>query len=254
MVVRPGPHRRGGITGHFGRPETRPAPLSVWNFARSGLWDRRYRRVLKDEYGGLSLGNAYMDTDARVRRPVRRAMLLLTGLGWVAAAGWLGWRIIAFRRSPRRIADPPAGALLAMAGASFSLLGFYLCLDYRFTAALGKGFIVRGQYLMPAIVGAVAGFGCSLLRPPALRAAALWLLAAGSVAVNLQTLRRGVGGRYYGDVSLWQLCRLVGLVQPVAAGWVMMLFIALALACIAILSTLAVALWIEVRRDGAVAE
>ena len=266
------PLLRGGVTTPFAETPNRPTSrstvepaealaahraarrgMSVWQFARSGLWDLRYRRVLKDEYWGLSLGNAYLDNDPRVPRGARRAMLLVTGLGWAGAAGWLGWRAWRSRRAFRRFGDPPTGALLVLAGSNFFLLGFYLLLDYRFTETLGTGFVVRGQYLMPAVLGAlaVAAFGVSLVRPRPLRAAALWAAAAGVAGVNVYTLVYRIGPRYYGHLDLWELCRAVARVQPVPAGLVLATLIALCVAAVGFLALLAATLRAEAKAGPA---
>ena len=95
-------------TSRAGRPPT----LTLLQFARSGRWEFGYRRVLKEEYWGLSLGKGYRNADPGVPKLPRRLMFIAAGLGLLATLAWHLCSAWSARREPRSFARAPAGSLL----------------------------------------------------------------------------------------------------------------------------------------------
>ena len=234
---------RGDPVGRFGEASS-AAPVGFTEYLWSGRLAGPYGRVVKGEYWGSLLGNGWTRGDAGIPTPAKLAVMAVALGGATLTGGYVGWRA----RSRRAFVDSPAAPLLVLGAGTVLLAAFFVLLDYRFVARFGSGFRLRGQYLMPGVVGAMAWvvFGAGLLRPRSVRVAALASLAAGSIGLNGWTLLLEVAPRYYGP-GLGRLGEAVPLVQPVGAAWVWTVLGLLGATSVASVAALVVVLW---RDDG----
>ena len=207
----------------------------------------QFERVVKGEYWGSSLGNGWNRADPAIPTRARLATMAVALAGSLATGAWVLWRAAALRGRSLHPFAAGAGPGLAVLGlANLSLAAFLVALDFRFAQTTGSGFRLRGQYLMPAVAGAMAwvAFGVGLLRPPTVRAVALFALVAGAAATNAYTLVAVVGPRYYG-VGPTDLPSAVAAVQPAGAWFAGGVLVLWSASIAALLVAVGRALWLD---------
>ena len=214
---------------------------SAADYLRGTNWPSTYREIFS-EYWGSSLGNAWK-ADAGVPRPIRRAWYGLTAVGVAATLGWLLWRSLGRGGYGRGY----GGGLLLLGLATPCLIAFYQYLDFRYVRGTGGHYRVRGQYLLPALVGQMLWllFGLGLLVRGRWRAAGVTLLVGGMVLTDLDALFGRVIPRYYGRAGLGDAVSQIALIQPVGRGFVWATLALLLVGCAALLALLATRLWHE---------
>ena len=152
----------------------------------------------------------------------------LIGLSLVAIALTAVW-VIRHWGAESRIQIPQPSLILFLGLAILAVFIFYFGLD------LTVGFGLQGRYFLPPIIAQMIwlALGITALTPARWRAAVMWLLGAGMIALNLFSLFSVIALRYYGARNLLLVVDRATVLQPVPAPVLFILiaiyFLALAL-------------------------
>ncbi|MHB0857156.1 MAG: glycosyltransferase [Anaerolineae bacterium] len=211
----------GSLLGVYGTPG--PARVGLLEHVVGYNWAGVYQDVLHMYWGVFG----WLDTPMPF--PLHLILTWLTVAAVWSAGGWVARGLLDKPRGDRR---EPA-ALAALGVAAFSMVLFYYYLDYRVARDLGGSFGLQGRYYLPAVAAQMAWLmvGLTYPLPQRLRKAGMWLLGVAMMVLNGFVLRYVLIPRYYGrDHLLEQVARITTL-QPVSAGFMFALLLALALGC-----------------------
>lgn len=139
----------------------------------------------------------------------------VTAFAILTASWWLLRQIISRDKS----LDSRQPLILFILGIqTILLILLYTYLDFRFFN-FGGTYSPQGRYFLPAIIGQMAWLAIGLVSPsPArLRRGWMWLVALGTVALNLYSIFSVITLRYYGARNLLLVADRVAVLQPISS-------------------------------------